>query len=668
MPRSSAELSRWQESLGELVDFPGKRSRCRTHRILLIAGEIYAIERKANASLIFWTSFPYLANLGFQVGPLSSLPHKRSRWSSWLPSELQWLSRQIRPLLHWHLASFLCITAGSLLALLTPLVLKWLIDQIIPQRKMGLLVSAVGLIFLGYQGRMALTSLGSYLMLTAAQRLTLTLRMNLLERLDTLSAEYYEDTPVGSVMYPLKEPIEEVAYFGSDLLPAILRMFLAASFTLVTMFVLSPLLTLAVLPLIPVFLIARQHFRRRLAANADTVQSNRLAWSTFLEEHLSSVIPIQLLGQEKRQERRAFRLLARGVRSQQKLFTTSISFTVWSSMAVVLAMCAVIGYGGEMVLSGSLSVGGLVAFYGLVTQLFDPLTGAADLYARAQKTFASVRQLKSRLELCPSVTNAAAAVSLSREHPSQIDFAEVGFGYRRQKNMLHIPSLRILPGEQVAIAGENGAGKSTLARLIARLYDPDSGSIRIGDVDIRNIQLKDLRRYVCYLPRDPVLFDGTLSFNLRFVRPASADDELQEAIRSVGLSQFVAALPDGLRQRIGPGGCQLSGGQRQRLAIARAILQQPRILILDEATSCLDPSSERVVLGNIRRSFTASTLIVVSHRASTFSTFGRLLVLCRGEIVEDGNPHSLKFVASRTSNQSFPTASTIDEDPREASL
>jgi ATP-binding cassette subfamily B protein len=136
----------------------------------------------------------------------------------------------------------------------------------------------------------------------------------------------------------------------------------------------------------------------------------------------------------------------------------------------------------------------------------------------------------------------------------------------------------------------------------------------------------------------------------------------------VGLTQYVAALPDGLRQRIGPGGCQLSGGQRQRLALARAILQQPRILILDEATSCLDPSSERLVLGNIRSRLTASTLIVISHRASTFSTFGRLLVLSRGEIVEDGKPHSLKFASSRLSNQSFSTASTIDENFRETSL
>ena len=590
----------------------------------------------------------------FRRDYLFSFSHDRCCWKRWQPSELNWLSRQVRPLLHWHLASFLCITAGSLLALLTPLVLKWAIDQLIPQKQPGLLLLAAGLIFLGYQGRMALASLGNYLMLIATQTLTLRLRMSLLRRLDTLSTNYYEDTPVGTVMYPLKEPIEEVAYFGSDLMPAILRMFMTATFTLVTMFVLSPLLTVAVLPLVPVFLIARQHFRRRLAASADTVQNNRLAWSTFLEEHLSSVIPIQLLGQERRQERRAFRLLAHGVRSQQKLFTTSIWFAVWGSMAVVLAMCAVIGYGGEMVLSGSVTVGGLVAFYSFVTQLFDPLSGAADLYARAQKTFASVRQLNSALELCPEVANSPTAVWLPQEHPSQIDFAEVGFGYQRQKQMLHIPSLRISAGEQVGIAGENGAGKSTLAKLIARLYDPDSGSIRIGNVDIRNVQLKDLHRNVCYLARDPVLFDGTLSFNLRFVRPRASDDELGEAIRCVGLAQFVAALPDALRQRVGPGGCQLSGGQRQRLVLARAILQQPRILILDEATSCLDPCSERVVLANIRSSLRMSTLIVISHRDSTFSTFSRLLVLSRGKIVEDGNPCFLKFAASRLSNASFP--------------
>ena len=268
------------------------------------------------------------------------------RSSSWIPHELRWLSKQIRPHFHWHLASFLCITAGSLLALLTPLVLKWLIDQIIPRRQTGLLLVAVCLIFLGYQGKTALTSLGNYLMLTAAQKMGLSLRMSLLRHLDTLSADYYENTPVGTVIYPFKEPIEEISYFGSDLLPAILRTLLTTCFTLTTMFLLSPALTLAVLPLVPIFLITRQHFRRRLTVDADTVQGDRVSWNKFLEEHLPSVIPIQLLGQERRQERRAFRLLAWAIRSQQQLFRTGVWFTVCTSLAVVLAMSGVIGYGG----------------------------------------------------------------------------------------------------------------------------------------------------------------------------------------------------------------------------------------------------------------------------------------------------------------------------------
>ncbi|MCU1297766.1 MAG: Methionine transporter ATP-binding protein [Acidobacteriaceae bacterium] len=497
------------------------------------------------------------------------------------------------------------------------------------------MVLAALLIFLGHQGRIALTSLGSYLVLSAAQRMGLTLRVGLLQHLNTLSADYYEDTSVGAVMYPLKEPIDEIAYFGSDLLPAILRMLLTTGFTLATMCVLSPLLTLAVSPLIPAFLITRHYFRKKLAADADTMQSDRIVWSNFLEEHLSSAIPIQLLGQEKRQERRAFRFLARAVRSQQRLYKTGSWFTVWSSLAVVLAMCTVIGYGGERALAGSLSMGSLVAFYGFVTQLFDPLSGAAELYARAQKTFASIRQVQSAFALRPRVTNTSAAVHLPNEHSLRIDFAGVRFGYARQADLLHIPSLSILPGEHLAIAGENGAGKSTLVKLIARLYDPASGSICIGGEDIRNMRLKSLRRTVCYLPRDPVLFEGTIASNLRFVRPTASDQELEEVIRVVGLSDLIASLPDNTRQRIGPGGCQLSGGERQRLAIARALLYQPRVLILDEATSCLDPSAEVMVLQKLQ-SLRAWTLIVISHRPSTFKSFGRVLVLSGGRIVEDG--------------------------------
>jgi ABC-type multidrug transport system fused ATPase/permease subunit len=561
----------------------------------------------------------------------------QQRRSEWLPPELVWLIKEIRPLLHWHLASFLCITIGSVLALLSPLLLKWLIDAIIPERRIGLLLIAVVLIFLSHQGRVALTSLGSYLMLGASQKMGLTLKVRLLKHLDTLSADHYEDTPVGAAMYPLKEPIEEISYFGSDLLPAILRMLLTTAFTLAAMSALSPVLTLTVLPLIPVFLVTRHYFRRKLATNADGAQEDRLAWDNFLEEHLSSVISIQLLGQEKRQERRAFRLLARLLRSQQRLYRTAAWFTFSSSLAIVLAMSAVIGYGAKSVLAGTLSIGSLVAFYGFVTQLFDPLSGASELYARAQKTFASIRQVRAAFALRPSVTNNTGALMLSAPDTAEIEFTNVEFGYPRNKDLLHVPSLRILPGEQIAIAGENGAGKSTLVRLIARLYDPVSGEIRLGGEDIRNIHLKCLRRVICYLPRDPVLFEGTIATNLQLVRSAASKREIEDAIRMVELSGLVGSLPDGLSQRIGPDGCQLSGGERQRLALARALLQQPRILILDEATSCLDSSAEERIIRGLRRNLSLSTFILISHRLSTLSTFGRVLLLSHGRIVREGD-------------------------------
>lgn len=539
------------------------------------------------------------------------------------------------------------MSGGSLLALVSPLLLKWLIDFIIPQRRIGLLVLAVLLIFLGHEGRVVLSSFGSYLMLRASQKMALLLRMELLQHLDTLSADYYDKTPVGAVMYPLKEPIEEIAYFGSDLLPAILRMLVTSFFTVATMSALSPRLTLAVVPLIPVFLFARQSFRTKLTAAADGAQNHQLAWSNFLEEQLSSAIPIQLLGREKQQERKAFKLLAQALRSQLRLYRTTAWFTISSSLAIVLAMSAVIGWGGKIVMAGALTVGSLVAFYGFVTQLFDPLSGASELYARAQKTFASIRQVQAALNLRPSVSNAPAPVMLSETHSPDIEFVAVEFGYFRNRGLLRVPALRISAGEHVAIAGENGAGKSTLVKLMARLYDPTSGMIRLGGEDLRTVQLKSLRQTVSYLPRDPVLFDGTIASNLHFVRPDASVREIEEALRIVELSAFVSSLPNGLNQRIGPDACQLSGGERQRLALARTILQQPRVVILDEATSCLDPSAEAKILQSIRRHLGLSTFVVISHRLSTFSEFERVLYVSHGRIANYRDSHS--FLTKSTS-------------------
>jgi ABC-type multidrug transport system fused ATPase/permease subunit len=555
-----------------------------------------------------------------------------------IPLEIRWLFRQVRPFLRWHVASFFCISAGTILALLAPLVLKWLIDVILPGRHIGLLIGAVGLIFLCHQGRAVLTNVGGYLTTLAAERLALAMRILVLRHLDTLSADYHEGTPVGTSMYPLKEPIDEISYFGSDLLPSILRTLLATGLTLATMLMLNVRMTLAVLPLIPVFLVARRHFRRRLEASSNAVQRNRIAWSSFLLEHLSSIVALQLLRQERRRERTAFQLLGTTLRSSNQLFRTGISFTFSTSLTVGLAMAAVIGSGGWSVLTGSLTVGGLVAFYTYLTQLFEPLSAAAETYVRAQKTLASIHQVQAVLSLEPSIKTSPTAVKFPQNVPSTIDLVDVCFGYPGNRGLLSIPHLSIGAGEHLAIVGENGAGKSTLAKLLARLYDVDEGSIFVAGQEVRKIDIDSLRAHVCYAPPQPILFDATLSSNLRLGRVIASDAELEEVVEDVGLKPWISTLEEGLNQRIGPGGSRLSGGQRQRLGIARAILQRPRVLILDEATSSLDGRSEQQLLWNLGEVLPGSTIVVVSHRLSALQCVGRVIVLEAGRVVEDASP------------------------------
>jgi ATP-binding cassette subfamily B protein len=534
-----------------------------------------------------------------------------------------------------HALSFLLFTFGSALGLLGPLVLRWLIDRILPDRNAWLLIPAVALLFLSYEGRVVFTSLGSWLTVAASERVVMALRLEILRHLDRLSADYHEATPTGEKLYPLREPVEEIAYFGSDLFPGILRTLLATALTLFAMGALSPRLTLIILPLVPMFLLTRYHFRQRLGQKADDLQGRRLEASSFLEEHAVSVVQIQSLQQELRRERQAYRLFAKTVRSQLQLARTAAFFTIFTNLAIVLAISAIIGYGGERVLRKELSIGSLVAFYSYLAQLFEPLSGAMEMYARAQRTFSSIRQVRAALALRPSIRESTHAVRLPAGVHSDLEFHGVRFAYPGQKELLHIPHLMIHAGECVALVGENGAGKSTLAKLAARLYDPDSGSISYGGVDLRAICLKEYRSLTAYLPAAPILFNDTLAANLRLGRPQARDAELREVLRAVDLTDFVPSLPSTDKQPLGPGGSRLSSGQRQRVALARALLKRPRILILDEATSSVDPLVERVILDRTRIFLPSATVLLLSHRLSSVEWADRVIVLEAGKIVRD---------------------------------
>jgi ABC-type multidrug transport system fused ATPase/permease subunit len=556
------------------------------------------------------------------------------------PSELRWLFPKVRPQLPWHIASFLCLTLASLLALVTPLSIRWLIDSILPSHDAQLLVIAIGLIFASYEGRAVLNALGGYLTFRATQNTALALRMSLLRHLDSLSADYFDRTPVGELLYPFEGPIDEVSYFGSDLLPSILRTGVAAGVTLLAMTVLSPVLTLVVIPLVPAFLVVRHRYRRRIGQQADLVQAARSKFSSFLQEHLSALMQIQLLRQTEPQERKASQVLTNAVCSQDALFKTGVFFSALSNLTIVTGIAVILTCGSLMVFRDKLTIGTLVAFYSLLVQLFDPLSMAMEMYSRAQRTFASIRQIQTIFEITAAVKEHDHSRPLASDLPLHVAFRDVSFGYRRRSDVIRIPRLEILQGERIAIVGPNGAGKSTLGKLLARLYDVESGEIFIAGSDVRAVTLTSLRSSICYLPAQPILLHRSVADNLRIGKLESTCDELERVLQMVGLTKYLNACPRSLEEYIEPGASNLSNGERQRVAIARVLLHRPRILILDETTSSLDPTSEGAILRTIDQTLPHSTLIVVSHRVHSISWMGRILLMRKGQIVGDGN-HSV---------------------------
>jgi ABC-type multidrug transport system fused ATPase/permease subunit len=399
-----------------------------------------------------------------------------------------------------------------------------------------------------------------------------------------------------------------------------------------TMLALNYRLTVIVLPLIPVFIVVRRQFHTRLRRASDSVQEQSGKVIGFLEEHLSSIVQVQLLSCEQREARRFARLSGTAMRAQVKRRSTELLFTALLSMIIVTGMGGVLGYGGYLVMTERLTPGGLVAFYGYTLQLFIPLYGVVDIYSKLQRAGASIRRLMEITEAESILNDRPGALVLEPDVPGVVELKNVSFSYDSERPVLDALSLRVNAGERVAIAGKSGNGKSTIARLVARLYDARSGTILIEGRDVRDIKLKSLRSCVIFVPQDPVLFDLSLRENLRYGNAAATDAELDQVVRLAQLETVIRKLPKGWDEPLGPRGNRLSGGERQRVALARALLQRPKVLILDESTSALDALTERQVLAALDGFLKNVTTIVISHRSFPTRWANRVVYLESGQI------------------------------------
>jgi ABC-type multidrug transport system fused ATPase/permease subunit len=584
--------------------------------------------------------------------------------------QLKWLFSQLRPLLHAHLLSVLFIVLASLTFLLDPLILKWLIDVVLPKRDARLLMVAVACIAGVYVCQLSCYAAGGILSFRTVQKLVYSIRLKLLEQINRLSANFHETVPLGEKLYRIEQDVDQVAELGSTMVPSILQTAFSAVFVLTTMFVLSFRLTCVLLPLMPLFVFLKRRYEIRLRRAADSAQEESGRENNFLQEHLSSVVQIQLLRQEETQTR-AFLTRARAkMEALNHRNLQEILFRTWFLGVVATGIVAILSYGGYQVFLGALTVGGFVAFYSYLARLFAPLSTAVDLYSRLNRLNSSLRRILEIMDERPSVHEHPAAIELSNKMNSGIVLEGVCFEYGDNLPVLSGLSLQIRTGEKVALVGFSGSGKSTIAKLIARLYDVNQGAIRVDGIDVRNITLDSLRSSVCYVPQEAILFDRSIKENLLLGKNDASMDQLWEAVEVAGLHRLIRSLPRGWETPIGPRGMFLSGGERQRLALARAVLQRPSVFLFDESTSALDIPSERQVYVSLTQHFAERTILFISHRVPALTWTDRIVVLNQGVLEEEGThaqlmesgrlyPHLYRAVPS--SNEGSPFYSRLDK-------
>jgi len=555
--------------------------------------------------------------------------------------QAQWFFRQLRPLLPAYLLSVLLVVLSSLMFLLDPLLMKWLIDRVLPKKDFRLLVFAACGFFLLYIFRLGFFTLAQLVNFRTIQKLVLRMRLSILEQMNLLSADYHETTAVGERLYRLEQDVDQVAEVGSNLVPFVLQTAFKAIFVMGTMLTLDSRLTLMVLPLMPLFFVFRKKFERPLRQASDAVQERAAKENSFLQEHLSSVIQVQLLHQERNQTEAFMERASERMKALNHRELVEVLFSACYMGIIALGTIAILGYGGYQVFIGALTIGGVVAFYSYVGALFDPLGAAVHIYSQLNRLRTNIRRIREVTERAPSVPEMPGAVSFPSPLRGYVEMEGVSFSYCEDAPVLDGIDLKLQPGEKVALVGMSGSGKSTIAKLIARLYDVHRGTVYIDGMDVRELRLESLRTKVSYLLQDAVLFDRTLKENLLLGNPLARAQELHRALEIADMEGLLQRLPKGWDTPVGPRGNALSGGERQRVALARAVLQNPSILLLDESTSALDAPSERRIFMNLAQHFPKQTIVFVSHRIASLKWVDRIIVLNRGMIEEQGTHDQL---------------------------
>jgi ABC-type multidrug transport system fused ATPase/permease subunit len=484
------------------------------------------------------------------------------------------------------------------------------------------------------------TYVQTYLVSWVGQRALQDLRSKLFAHLQRLSVGFYERNKAGVVISRITNDVQALDQLVTDGIVTLFSSTLTLVGTAAILLVLDPGLALVTFLTFPLLLIASLAFRLA-SAGAYRLTREKIALVTaYLQETLSGVRVVRAFGQERRHRDRFAQLNDEHRDANLKTVYLNAAYFPSVELLSAVATAAILVYGGNQVLDGAVTIGVLASFVFYLQSFFDPIQQLSQLYTTYQAGMAALDKIFDLLDEQPDVTDRPGAVELPPVR-GEIRFEDVTFSYGGERNALEEVSLVVPPGQTVALVGATGAGKSTLAKLVARFYDPERGRVLVDGHDLREVTERSLRSQLGIVPQEGFLFSGTIRDNIGFGRLDATDEDVLAAARAVGAHEFVEQLPDGYDTEVGERGGHLSAGQRQLVAFARAAAADPRILILDEATSNVDVHTEGRIERGLRRLLAGRTAIVIAHRLSTIRGAGRIVVLENGRIAEQGTHDEL---------------------------
>ena len=543
---------------------------------------------------------------------------------------------------YWHLlvSDLLAVGLMAALTLAVPYLLKVMVDTLIPAKDLAAVLRlglAVAAMILGKYGCNFYTLYAGHLMAVKMER---DMRRDLFYHLQKLPFRFFDNRQTGELMSRM---INDVGRVTDAVNHAPEDLFLAAAMLAGSYAVLFSLnWQLALICLIPVPLMAAYSglLGGRIRQGFERVNDAVAGINARVENIISGIRVMQSFTREGHERENFDRLNDQHYRSWRSVLRTLGSFFGGVDLMRDVSRLVIIVAGGVFVLRGRMSLGTLVAFLFYVGIYLEPIERLSRTVEMMQRMGAGLRRFYEILDEEPEIRNAEDALEL-KEVQGRIDFEGVTFSYDGQRHVLRDLNLSIASGSVVALVGPSGAGKTTFCNLIPRFYEPEGGVVRIDGIDVRQATLRSLRAAVGTVQQDVFLFTGSVRDNIAYGNPEAAEEEIREAARRAGAKEFIEALPSGYDTQIGEKGVKLSGGQKQRLSIARAFLKDPRILILDEATSSLDTHTERIIQAALRELIRGRTTLIIAHRLSTIRNADEIIVLTENGIVQRGSHQEL---------------------------